>query len=351
MEGKIHHWKHGWIPLDDYARSIQKSKGQKKERVVQGQVILPKADDNSLYEAIEEHGGFTYDPAKGGLLEVGKASGFSIAVPGTEQIVGEEKVGESLSREDFAAGVAKILRDPKNAELFKKGAVLGGWYSPERNQYMVEISQIFPPHDREGAIRAGRERNQEGIFDLSTGETILTGGSGDSPLRMTTSNPLNDFTAAVTPEEVAAAKYYSGPGYKPLNNALRAGRAPHPHAAAYMRQLDTLLSSSRTNKDVTTYRGVQSGSWLPAYLAPGTMWTEDGYVSSAVADSPPDKYTGDTTMVIRVPAGTHALDMNAFGFSHHPDETELLMPHGQQLRVVSDASVSGRRTIEFEVVR
>jgi len=126
-----------------------------------------------LLATIAANGGFTYNPTAGALVEVGSTTGYAIAVPGTEHIVG----GADITREAFIAAVAELVTE--HADQFAAGAVLGGWYSEDRAVYMVELTMIFHV-DRTFAIEIGRITNQEAIFDLATGETIETGGSGDA---------------------------------------------------------------------------------------------------------------------------------------------------------------------------
>ena len=125
----------------------------------------------ALIQSIHDSGGFTYDPRTGGLIKVGDVQGVAVAVPHTEQIVGR---GAEVSREEFTAGVADVVE--KYGDQLGKGAFLGGWYSEERGAYMVELTEVVK--DRSAAIRLGIERNQEGVFDLGTGEYIPTGGTG-----------------------------------------------------------------------------------------------------------------------------------------------------------------------------
>jgi hypothetical protein len=309
-------------------------------------VVVSSKTGDALLESIRKDGGFTYDPKKGGLLKVGEAHGFAVAIPGTEEIIGEEKVnGEDVTREDFAKGVAAVIL--KHRRLIDQGAVLGGWYSPERNQYMVEMSQIVPPRDRDFATRLAKARNQEAIFDLSTGEVIVTGGTGDAHPEDKVA--LTAFGDKLSPEEIAAAKYYTGPGYAPINSALRTGGTPPPAANFYMSKLDQALSKSTVAEDQTAFRGVWGGDWLPKSFAPGDTITDAGYVSTAV--DPNGKYDGDTQMVIRVPKGTHAIDLDGSGLTHHANEKELLLPRGTKMRVISDLpNVNGQRVINLEVV-
>jgi hypothetical protein len=134
---------------------------------------FPRPDGSGMLNALRDDGGFTYDPKKAELLQVGKVDGIAVARPGTEQSVGRSDIG----REEFADAIADLI-EARQAD-FGSGAMLGGWYSEDRDLYMVEVTDIFP--DRESAIQAGRDRNQEGIFDLKTGDFIPTGGTGDGP--------------------------------------------------------------------------------------------------------------------------------------------------------------------------
>lgn len=157
MATTVHHWKHGWIPIDP----------------VTGATVAKRAKPpgGKMLDALKNDGGFTYDPKKATLVKVGTVNGVAVARPGTERIVGRGDVG----REAFASAVADVIE--AHGDKLGKGAMLGGWYSPERDAYMVEITDVFP--DRASAVKAGRARNQEGVFDLKTGDYIDTGGSGD----------------------------------------------------------------------------------------------------------------------------------------------------------------------------
>jgi predicted ABC-type ATPase len=128
---------------------------------------------DTLIKSIHDFGGFTFDPAKGGLINVGDVQAVAVAVPGTERLVGQ---GQNVDRDEFVRGVSDVIM--AHGEELGRGAVLGGWYSEDRDAYMVELTELVP--DREAAIKLGQERNQEGIFDLGTGEYISTGGTGDA---------------------------------------------------------------------------------------------------------------------------------------------------------------------------
>lgn len=361
--GRVRHWKHGWIPVSAEAKAFVAGTGPRPVTPRSGRRKGPsvhrvKANTSpqpDMIKEIRENGGFTYDPKTGGLLRVGEASGYAVAVPGTEHVIGEEKVNaDDISREDFARGVADVLM--KHRDAIANGAVLGGWYSPERNQFMVELSQILPANDREGAIRVGQERNQEAIFDLATGETIVTGGTGDAGMEDKFGDlgpdpeSLSATTAALAPEEKLAVKFYSGPGFNPLNGGLRRGERLAPQVDFYRQRLDGALSKSVTKKSATVFRGMRSYPSFPGHFNPGSTLTDAGYMSTAVSDGPPENYKADVMLEIDVPKGAHALDMHGARLTHHAEEHELLLPRNTQLRIRSDTMVFGQRVIKAEVV-
>lgn len=128
-----------------------------------------------LLNAITTGGGFTYNPATDLLIEVGSVHGYAIAIPGTERHLG--KCG--VTREQFAEQFANLLSDPLMQVYLKDGALVGGWYSPEKDVYMIELSDIWDV-PRDIAVSVGKYEGQEAIFDLYTGEEIPTGGTGDA---------------------------------------------------------------------------------------------------------------------------------------------------------------------------
>lgn len=127
----------------------------------------------TLLDTLATDGGFTYDPATDAVLQVGQATGWAIAVPGTERVVGTT----GITREAFAAAFADIVTG--YGDQLADGAVVGGWYSEDRGQYIVELTEIHKV-DKATAVALGIARGQEGIFDLATGEYVETGGHGDA---------------------------------------------------------------------------------------------------------------------------------------------------------------------------
>lgn len=124
-----------------------------------------------LLDTLRTDGGFTYDPRGDHLVSIGGEAGYAIAVPGTERVVGSGKI----TRATFADAFVVIVRE--YGALLDHDAYIGGWYSQDRDAYLVEVSELWPI-DRDSAVALGCARNQEAILDLATGEFIGTGGTG-----------------------------------------------------------------------------------------------------------------------------------------------------------------------------
>jgi hypothetical protein len=122
----------------------------------------------ALLDKITADGGFTYDPGTDSFVSVGEATGYVIAIPGTEMLLGSA----GMTRDQFAARFAALVSDAVTGH----GVYVGGWLSPDRG-YLIELSEVHNV-DRATAIAIGVARNQEAIMDLATGEFIDTGGTG-----------------------------------------------------------------------------------------------------------------------------------------------------------------------------
>lgn len=130
----------------------------------------PAITAQEMIKALTDAGGFTLDPLADVILTVGSIAsgdGWVIARPETETIIA---VGD---REAFAEAFADLVQIHFDAIL--EGAMIGGWYSAERQAYMIEIVDLFDV-TREDAMIIGWVRGQEAIFNLATGETIFLGG-------------------------------------------------------------------------------------------------------------------------------------------------------------------------------
>lgn len=126
----------------------------------------------SLFDTIVSDGGFTYDVSGDSLVRIGSTSGYAIAIPGTEILLGDV----NLTREEFAQRFTALMRKAATS----KGIYVGGWLSPDRG-YMIELSEVHHI-DRSSAIALGVDRGQESILDLSTGVGPIDNKATDEEL-------------------------------------------------------------------------------------------------------------------------------------------------------------------------
>jgi hypothetical protein len=118
----------------------------------------------SLGELIQTDGGFTFDPTRGMLIEIGSTEAYAVGVPGTEHVI--------VAGASFIAAV-RALTHRYAVEIADQDCVIGGWFSPERGHTMIELTEILDV-TRAQAIFIGRARQQEAVLDLATGECIDT---------------------------------------------------------------------------------------------------------------------------------------------------------------------------------
>ena len=135
----------------------------------------------SLRELIDTDGGFTFDPTRGTLIEIGSTKAYAIAVLGTEHVI---RAGES-----FMATVRALTRRHA-VEIADRECVIGGWFSPQRGHAMIELTELFDV-TRAQAIFIGRARQQDAVLDLATGECIDT----SQPVRITSAGLLHTGVA------------------------------------------------------------------------------------------------------------------------------------------------------------
>ncbi|HEY0115125.1 MAG TPA: ADP-ribosyltransferase [Allosphingosinicella sp.] len=157
---------------------------------------------------------------------------------------------------------------------------------------------------------------------------------------------------ALSRDQAAAVRYYSGAGYRSINAELRGEARRSARIWQQVRLIDDAVARSATAEEIVVYRGV-SGSYADALRTGGIMLglvlSEPAFVSTSkdvdvaalFAEMPP----GGFVLRIRLPAGSAALDIAPY--SDYPGESELLLPRNLEFMVTGyDAA---RRVIELEL--
>ena len=123
-----------------------------------------------LIDTVEEQGGFTLDPRLGELV----TEGIAVAVPGESAIIKADRFREDGEAERFIGDYIRKMRDDGLGD----DVMIGAWYDREHDEIVLDRVQVFPDDQREEAIQAGRDRNEQAVYDLTNSNEIPTGGSG-----------------------------------------------------------------------------------------------------------------------------------------------------------------------------
>jgi len=124
-----------------------------------------KADD--LAERVQTpDGGFTVDPRTGKDIK----EGFAVAIyPDRSRELQHTKVNRDSIRK---------YADDNSDLLSQEGNMMGGWHDPDTGNVWLDVSRVTT--NRREAIDLAKEHNQIAIFDLGSGNSINTGGTGRS---------------------------------------------------------------------------------------------------------------------------------------------------------------------------
>lgn len=186
-----------------------------------------------------------------------------------------------------------------------------------------------------------------------------------APVRMVRDREKRTINLTGVPESqqrdlMLAVLAYGGGGHDDINAVLRDGkvRGSRPVAEADIKKVDTVMSHSPLARDVVVFRGIQDGRTVFGDAWQGDMtgvrFREPAYSSTTadpriVDDFIDDRDPAPVELRIRVPAGTHAINLSGYG-DEHIDEAELLLDRGLSFRVVADTTARGRRHLDVEVI-
>jgi hypothetical protein len=125
---------------------------------------LSGARTRKLYEKALENGGITYDL----MHDTYPDKGFSVSIHPDH----EKTIAGKVSETDLET----YVRDHGDFIAATPGAHLGMWYDVQADKWYLDVTHVEPNRDR--AIELAQTHNQEGIYDLEKGETIITKDAG-----------------------------------------------------------------------------------------------------------------------------------------------------------------------------
>lgn len=131
-------------------------------------------------------GGFTLNPINGQIpkgLGDGQGNGpYAVALGKNfnDQFKASVDMFQSNANGHSSAGdrIAQFIRDNAR-QLGEPNMWLGGWHDPATGIVHLDVTEVLPKGSLGQATALGAERNQIAITDLSTFESIKTGGTGD----------------------------------------------------------------------------------------------------------------------------------------------------------------------------
>jgi flavodoxin len=154
---------------DRLADSLISHFDNKKNGVAGGRSkFAGKAD--TIQKITERKEGTTIDPFN--LAQNRK--GIAVALDGRN-----EETIDTMFFDDKLGDLLLADYIDKNMDKFDGNFKLGTWHDKDNNEVTLDVIELFPEANRDEAITAGQERNQQGIFKLSNKEYIDTGGTGD----------------------------------------------------------------------------------------------------------------------------------------------------------------------------
>jgi len=117
---------------------------------------------------MEPGGGMTIDPIDG-------------TEPDTGIVVAHPRHNKEFNYDEFMGPNGKkylkqYIKDNRDL-ISQEGNYLGLWHDEENNEMVLDVVEVF--NDRDEAIQAGIDRNQQAIYDIGNNELIDTGGTGD----------------------------------------------------------------------------------------------------------------------------------------------------------------------------
>ena len=147
--------------------------------------VMGDLNASPFIAAIQKNGGFTFpatttmDEWATDVVRVSAknvTSGFAVARVG---------FAKSMDKAEFdgdpAAARAFIERwldsDAVSTALSEPDTHVGGWYDADKGIVTLDVSEVHT--DKDAALTRAVERGEKGIYDLETGETILTGMEGN----------------------------------------------------------------------------------------------------------------------------------------------------------------------------
>lgn len=133
-----------------------------------GKDVPVKVHRETLQDKVLNDGGFTLSPTTGKFVE----TGIAVGVPGHSAIIKASEFSKPGVAEKFFSDYMKKLRKDKASGRTH----VGGWFDREHGEIVLDRVDLYT--SVQDGIKAGRDRGEQAVYNLDTGEEISTGGTG-----------------------------------------------------------------------------------------------------------------------------------------------------------------------------
>lgn len=217
----------------------------------------------------------------------------------------------------------------------------------EYYDWLAERDRIGREQDRAEWEREYRER--------IASDNLVGPATGDDALASAVEGSRREPAGFWSSEERSTFLQYKGQLYGNLNDVLRRLGGDAGYLSDSAATIDGVMARSPLLRDVQVDRALRDGrtvfgaeAWNGSLV--GAEWAEYGYMSTTADPGVVGRFheknaPTPTRMVIRVPVGTHAVELSGSEY-----ESELMLERGLSLRVVSDSGPGPDRVLGVEVV-
>lgn len=203
--------------------------------------------------------------------------GIVVAVRGTNKEIPADDFFSGAADEqiaDWIAGHAEQL--DAGGEFF-----IGTWFDEENNEVVLDVAERFT--DRDEAIQAGRDRNQQKIYDIGTGELIDTGGTGDRAAEQQETRSGDD--TAPEGQEIVGDESRGTPSVRQADERVSQPQSVVPSRAAdeLAASLDEMIYNLELEEGDSSALQIVAGFVRDGVLPSGYSYEDLALITDAIA--------------------------------------------------------------------
>jgi hypothetical protein len=286
-----------------------------------------------------------YDQNKSAAIKEAAKDPERPPMSATGAMYGQAKVASFPAGRDVPGHFPEPLKPSPVPKQVKAAPVKKQPTPAEQTKTAVESAldkHMKEHHDGAKQASAGQEAKQGAAGAADVG----TGGHQDHPAAQGQGSIHTSSAVAPVPtaEQRAALDLYQTNDGQKMNRYLRTGEEPMQTTSKSLTKekieaaapaLDALIARGAVPEDTTVHRGMNFFPGQAAWLVPGAVVQDNGFVSTTTDKKITENF-GSHAVHIHVPKGSKAISLPGIvGDAGTADEDELLLPRGSKFRIVS----------------